>query len=189
MKNIEQELKLFLDEREYNILLEQAKTEPILQTNYYFGYRGMSKEKMVRVREKQGVYILCYKERMSQIEGVMVSDEREVELAPDLARRYLNSGIRQDELKSILNVDLGDDIVCLGSMDTYRAKFSLLEWTLELDKNVYLNHTDYELECEHKDVVALSKLKNYLYYAFGIVIKPATPKVERFMKVLNRIDI
>ena len=186
MKNIEQELKLLLDEREYNILLEQAKVAPILQTNYYFGYLGMSKEKMVRIREKQGVYLLCYKERMSQIDGVIVCDERECEIAPDFARRLLKEGIRQSELKSIFNVDLGDDLHCFGSMDTYRAKFQLAEWTLELDKNVYLDNTDYELECEHKDVVSLSKLKNYLFYAYGIVINPAIPKVQRFYKALNR---
>ena len=186
MKNIEQELKLFLDEREYDILLKQAKVEPILQTNYYFGYRGMSKEKMVRIREKQGVYLLCYKERMSQIDGITVCDERECELATDLARRFLKQGIRQSELKSIFNVDVVDDLTCLGSMDTYRAKFQLSEWTLELDKNVFLDKVDYELECEHRDVVALAKLKNFLYYAYGIVINPATPKVERFVQALNR---
>lgn len=186
MKNIEQELKLFLDEREYNILLNQAKVEPVLQTNYYFGYRGLPKEKMVRIRHKQGVYLLCYKERMSQIDGVTVCDEREVELAAELASKFIANGIRQDQLKSMLNVDVGDDVVCLGSMDTYRAKFQLAEWTLELDRNVFFNGVDYELECEHRDVVALSKLKNYLYYAFGIVIKPATPKVERFYQARNR---
>ena len=186
MKNIEQELKLFLDEREYNILLEQSKVNPTLQINYYFGYRGMSKEKMVRIREKLGVYVLCYKERLSQIDGVTVCDEREIELAFDTACRYIDNGIRQEELKNALNVDVGDDLVCLGNMETYRAKFQLAEWTLELDKNVYLDATDYELECEHRDVVALSKLKNYLYYAFGIVINPATPKVDRFMRALNR---
>ncbi|MCH5152120.1 MAG: CYTH domain-containing protein [Clostridiales bacterium] len=185
MKNIEQELKLFLDEREYNILLEQSKVKPTLQINYYFGYRGMSKEKMVRIREKLGVYVLCYKERLSQIEGVTVCDEREMELEFDAACRFIDNGIRQDELKNLLSVDVGDDLVCLGNMETYRAKFQLAEWTLELDKNVYFDKTDYEVECEHRDVVALSKLKNYLYYAFGIVINPATPKVERFMKALN----
>ena len=186
MKNIEQELKLLLDEREYNILLEQAKVTPILQTNYYFGYHGMSKDKMVRIREKQGVFLLCYKERMSQIDGVMVSNERECEIVPNVACRLLKEGIRQSELENILGVDSGDDLTCFGSMDTYRAKFPLAEWTLELDKNVYLDKVDYELECEHNDVVSLSKLRNYLFYAYGIVIRPATAKVQRFYTALNR---
>ena len=66
-------------------------------------------------------------------------------------------------------------------METYRSKFQLNEWTLELDRNVYFDRIDYELECEDRDVVALNKLKDYLYYKFGVVAKPSSPKVQRFM--------
>ena len=180
MKRIEQELKLSLDEREYLIILKQANVEPQLQTNYYFGYPSMDSQIMVRIRHKAGVFSLCYKHRMSQIDGVTVSDEREMELAPEVAERMLLNGIPASQLKQLFSVDL-EDMRCLGSLDTYRAKFQLNEWTLELDKNIYLNNVDYELECEDKDVVSLNKLKNYIYYRFGVVIKPASPKVQRFM--------
>ncbi|MCH5152391.1 MAG: CYTH domain-containing protein [Clostridiales bacterium] len=180
MKNIEQELKLSLDEREYRILYEQANVKPQLQTNYYFGYPSMSKEVMVRIRQKGSVFVLCYKRRMSQIDGVTVCDEHEIELAPTVAQKMLRNGINSDQLKQLFGVVL-DDMRCLGSMDTYRTKFTLNEWVLELDKNVYFDQVDYELECEHNDVVALNKLKNYLYYKFGVVIKPAIPKVQRFL--------
>ena len=182
MKNIEQDLKLMLDEREYNIIYQQAHVEPQLQTNYYFGYPHMDRQIMVRVREKAGVYILCYKRRMSQIDAVMVSDEREIELTAEVAHSMLKNGINSDQLKQLFGVEL-DDMHCLGSMATYRAKFQMEEWTLELDKNVYFDRVDYELECEHRDVVSLNKLKNYLYYKFGVVIKPAMPKVRRFLDV------
>lgn len=180
MKNIEQELKLMLDEREYGILYEQANVTPQLQTNYYFGYPSMSRETMVRIRQKGNVFVLCYKRRMSHADGVMVSDEHELELAPAVAQKMLKEGISSDKIKQLFGVVL-DDVHCLGCMDTYRAKFKLDEWTLELDKNVYYDHVDYELECEDNDVVALNKLKSYLYYKFGVVIKPALPKVQRFM--------
>ena len=180
MRNIEQELKLLLDEREYLIIYEQAKVEPQLQTNYYFGYPGMDKQIMVRIRQKSNRFILCYKRRMSQIDAVTVCDEREIDLSSEVAGNMLKNGISADILKQLFGVDL-EDMFCLGSMDTYRAKFQLNEWTLELDKNVYFDHVDYELECEDKDVVSLNKLKNYLYYKYGIVIKPASPKVQRFM--------
>ena len=184
MKNIEQELKLMLDEREYRILCEQTNVKPQLQTNYYFGYPSMSKETMVRIRQKGHVFVLCYKHRMSHIDGVMVSDEHEIELTPEVAQKMLNEGISADKVKQLFGVVL-DDLRCIGCMDTYRAKFKLDEWTLELDKNVYYEHIDYELECEDKDVVALNKLKNFLYYKFGIVIKPAMPKFQRFMLVYS----
>ena len=184
MKNIEQELKLLLDEREYGIIYRQAQVEPQLQTNYYFGYSSMSKNLMVRIRQKGDVYALCYKLRLSHIDSVMVCDEREVELAPDLAQKMLQTGIRSYQLKQLFDVEM-DDMYCLGSMKTYRAKFKLNEWTLELDKNVYFDTIDYELECEDKDVVSLNKLKNYLYYKFGVVIKPARPKVRRFLDAIR----
>lgn len=180
MKNIEQELKLALDEREYRILYEYAKTAPMLQTNYYFGYPSMSKEVMVRIRQKGKVFVLCYKRRMSQIDGVLVSDEREIELASEVAQKMLKNGIGSGQLKQLFNVDLMD-VHCLGSMETYRSKFQLEQWLLELDRNVYFDKVDYELECEHNDVVELNKLKNYLYYKFGVVVKPSAPKVQRFM--------
>ena len=187
MKNVEQELKLSLDEREYNILLEQAHAEPQLQTNFYFSYRNMPREVMVRIRQKGNVYTLCYKRNMTQIEGVAVSDERECELDPLYADTMLKRGISKVELKRILDVDVDDDLDLVGSLDTYRVKFQLVDWTLELDKNIYLNSVDYELECEHKDVVQLDKLKNYLYYAFGVVIRPSQPKVRRFMRTLENL--
>lgn len=185
MKNIEQELKLSLDEREYRILLEQAQIEPQLQTNFYFRHSGMTRDVMVRIRQKGNVYLLCYKRRMSDSDSVMVCDERECELSPDYADTMLNRGITKAELKRILDVDLEDDLDLLGSVDTYRAKFELEEWTLELDKNIYLGHIDYELECENSDVVALDRLKNYLSYVYGIVIKPSLPKLARFMQALK----
>ncbi|MCH5156767.1 MAG: CYTH domain-containing protein [Clostridiales bacterium] len=179
MKNIEQELKLALDEREYNIIYEKANVVPQLQTNYYFGYPRMDNETMVRIRQKGDSFTLCYKRRMSQIESVMVSDEREQALTAQQASQLLRYGIRGEVMKQLFGVNL-EDMHCLGSMDTFRAKFQLNEWTLELDKNVYCGRVDYELECEDRDVVSLSKLKNYLYYKFGVVIKPANPKVQRF---------
>ena len=181
MKNIEQELKLLLDEREYNIIFTAANVTPQLQTNYYFGYPTMDKEVMVRIRQKDGKFVLCYKRRMSQIDGVLVSDERETELTADVAARLLRNGISPQQIKQYFDVK-SEHLNCLGSMDTYRAKFQLDEWTLELDKNVYCDCIDYELECENNDVVLLNKLKNYLNYKFGVVIKPAMPKVQRFMQ-------
>lgn len=185
MKNIEQELKLLLDEREYELLSRQTTVEPQLQTNYYFAYPNMPQDVMVRIRNKNGVFLLCYKHRMYQSVGITVCDERECELAPEYANTMLDRGITSDELDSILNVDFDKDLTLLGSMDTYRTKFQMRDWTLELDKNLYLGQVDYELECEHRDVASLNALKNYLNFAFGVSIRPSSAKVERFLTALN----
>ena len=182
MKNIEQELKMALNEREYNILLAASGVSPQLQTNFYFRYKGMPVDVMVRLRRKGDEFILCYKRRLSDRSGVAVSDERECEIAPDFAMSLISRGITQSEVAHLLGADVTHDLTLVGSMDTYRAKFAIGEWSVELDKSVYSGRVDYELECENLFVEQLEKLKNYLFYAYGIVFRPSKPKVQRFLE-------
>ena len=182
MKNIEQELKMALDEREYDILLGVAQVEPQLQTNYYFRFKGMSRDLMIRLRVKGDVCVLCCKQRLSDRNGVTVCDERECEISPDFADSLRSRGITRDEVQQLLGVDVPKDLMPVGSMDTYRAKFQIQSWTVELDKCVYTGRVDYELECENLHVEQLEKLKNYLFYAYGIVFRPSKPKVQRFLE-------
>ena len=182
MKNIEQELKMALNEREYNILLAASGTASQLQTNYYFRYAGMPTDVMVRLRKKNGEYVLCYKRRLSDRSGVAVSDERECEISQDFAESLLSRGITQTEVKQLLGADLAHDLTLVGQMDTYRVKFDIGQWQVELDKSVYSGRVDYELECENLYVEQLEKLKNYLFYAYGIVFRPSKPKVQRFLE-------
>ena len=186
MKNIEQELKMALNEREYNILLDAAKAVPQLQTNYYFTYKEMPSETMVRLRVKGDKYLLCYKYRMSDRNGVTVADERECEVSEDLAESLMGRGMTQAEAKEFFGIDTPYDLKVVGSMETYRAKFKIEDWTIELDKNEYCGVVDYELECENLYVEQLEKLKNYLFYAYGIVFRPSAPKVQRFLKTIKK---
>ena len=186
MKNIEQELKMALDEREYNILLGVGHVKPQLQTNYYFRHKGMPKDMMIRLRKKGNEYKLCYKRQLSDRSGIAVSDERECEVSASFADSMCNRGITRTEARQLLGIDVPDDLSCVGSMDTYRAKFQIEQWTVELDKSVYAERVDYELECENLYVEQLEKLKNYLFYAFGIVFRPSKPKVQRFLEVASR---
>ena len=182
MRNLEQELKLSLTEREYNILLQLANVQPQLQTNYYFRYNEMPDELMVRLRKKGENCVLGYKCLLSNHNGVAVCDERECEVSADFADSFCSRGITQAELKRLINVDFPNDLHLVGSMNTYRAKFKIEEWTLELDKNEYLGIVDYELECENLYIEQLEKLKNYLFYAYGIIFRQSRPKVNRFLQ-------
>ena len=58
MKNIEQELKMRLDEREYDILLQKSDERPVLQTNYYFASDEIASDVMVRIRQK-GAFVFA----------------------------------------------------------------------------------------------------------------------------------
>ena len=187
MKTVEQELKLLLDEREYGILLKASNAESQLQTNYYFSYDGMPIDTMVRVRHKGQQYMLCYKHRVSNSKGVSVCEERECEISADFFDSLQRRGIYPSELNVLLGCNLTETLYYLGSMQTYRAKFNMESWTVELDKNVYLDQTDFELECENDDVASLDKLKNYLFYTYGVTIRPSCAKVERFFAAQKRI--
>lgn len=186
MKNVEQELKLRLTEREYRLLAERSDVKPQLQTNYYFYYDGMPRDEMVRLRQKGDAFLLCYKRRLSCREAVCVSDERECEITSERARYILQRGISVDEMRKLFGVTTVVPLLLAGKLETYRTKFVLSGWVLELDKNVYLDVTDYELECENDDVSELDKLKSYLFREFGIVAQPSNPKSERFYQALNK---
>ena len=182
MKNYEQELKMALNEREYNILQNVANIEPKLQTNYYFRYKGMPKELMIRIRKKGEQYLLGFKRRLSHSYGIAVSDEYECEVSEDFAKTMIDRGITQREMVRLLDVEVSSDLTYIGSMDTYRTKFKIEDWVLELDKNEYADKVDYELECENLYVEQLEKLKNYLFYAYGILFRQAKPKIRRFLE-------
>ena len=185
MTNFEQELKMTLSEREYNILSGVAGVSPQLQTNYYFRSNDMPADTMVRLRSKGKVHVLCYKHLLSDRSGIAVCDERECEVSADFAESMRKRGISIAEARTLLGVDIASELTLVGSMKTYRTKFNIDNWTVELDKNVYLDTVDYELECENLFVEQLEKLKNYLFYTYGIVFRPSKPKVQRFLQRYN----
>ena len=187
MRNLEQELKLQLDEREYNILQSIAKVSADLQVNYYFAPKHCNLNVMLRLRKKGDVFIACYKQRLTHANGVMVSDEKECEIDYGYAQTLIERGITAREVYNFFHVQVPGDFYFIGELATHRTKFVLGEWTLELDKNQYFGITDYELECENTQVEALAKLKSYLTYTYGIVIRPSLTKFERFLTAKSKV--
>ena len=185
MRNLEQELKLKLDEREYGILANLTDKEPQLQINYYFTSVHLPKNVMVRIRQKGDTFLLGYKERLQQSSGVMVCDERECEISPSYADSLIRRGILQHEINEMLKTDFYEMLTCEGKMETYRTAFDYMNWHFELDKNLYLDIVDYELECESENMQDLYNLKNYLVYKFGIVLKDSKAKSMRFFEAKN----
>lgn len=186
MRNLEQELKLQLTEREYNILQSVASVQPVEQINYYFAPKRCNANVMLRLRQKNDNFIACLKQRITHADGVMVSDEKECELDGDYAQTLIKRGITAKEATNFFQMDLTQDFFYLGKLTTYRTKFILGEWTLELDKNEYFDVTDYELECESDKVESLMKLKSYLTYTYAIAIRPSVTKFERFLTAKNK---
>lgn len=186
MRNLEQELKLQLTQREYDILQNVAKVEPVEQINYYFAPKHCNLNVMLRLRQKGNTFIACYKQRITHSNGVMVSDEKECEIDYNYAQTLIERGITVQEVAKFFQVDVAEDFLYIGKLTTDRTKFVLSEWTLELDKNNYFGITDYELECESTKIESLMKLKSYLTYTFGIAIRPSITKFERFLSATGK---
>lgn len=174
-----------LDEREYNVLAALSAQQPQLQTNYYFCSENFSPEEMVRIRQKNGCFLLGYKHRLQQQSGVTVCDERECEISADYAQSLCRRGIRAEEINGLLKTQMEEHLHFVGKMQTYRTTFCLNDWRLELDDSRYLGRRDFELECESSQIQQLAELQSYLSFQHGIVIKYSTPKSQRFFEALN----
>lgn len=184
MDNIERELKTSLNKTEYETLLKVGNAEPQLQTNHYFYCDKMPADVMLRIRQKSGKYLFCYKKLLDSANGVNVCDEREKDLDEDYANTLLNSGITPAILKQLVGVELPYTCKRVGSLNTYRAKFTLKNWTIELDKNEYLGTVDYELECECDSDELLEELKDCLSRDYGIPFRSSLSKKARFFNKL-----
>lgn len=189
MKNIEQELKLQLTEREYNVLHALGDGLDVEQVNYYFYYDNMPLKTMVRIRKKQGVYTLCYKDSLSQRNSVSVCRELECEITEGLAKSFMEKGISQQQLMTMLNISMPEPLRCIGNLTTIRKVINISGMKVELDRNSYLGVTDYELECECDNVEQLETLKNYLQFNYGITLKPSCAKSKRFAERLAGIPM
>ena len=186
MKTLEQELKLQLTSAEYRTLCELTDEKPRLQINYYFQIAEPRADlAMVRIREKDGNFLLCYKSSISKRNGVWVNDERECELEKSFAQSLIARGISETEINAMLKTDFHQKLEYAGKLETYRTTFFLQNWKLELDKNFYLDFCDYELECECESAQELERLKEFLHQNYGVEIRYSTAKSARFFQAKN----
>lgn len=134
--HIEKEYKMMINKKEYENILFDYSVNPILQTNHY--YRTGYKDKTARIRIIDNKYIFTlkvskkdYKEEYEfEIKDNSLNDERIIEL-------FKSFNITSVEYE--------------GYMDTYRAIVKLENGELCIDKSIYNNSIDYELEYELLD--------------------------------------
>lgn len=188
MKQIEQELKLELTEREFSILSKNAHRGAKPQTNYYFCYNEMPIGEMVRLRQRDYTYELCLKRKLQQKDNIFVSTERNCELTADLATSFVKNGITKEQIKNMLGLTIGGDLYCVGNILTERTVTRILGLEVELDKSFILDDVVFELECECNSVDKLAELKHFLVQQYGIVLKESQPKSKRFFDKLEGYD-
>ena len=165
--NIEIEAKVLLLKDEYNAIIETLnlqKYRKIKQTNHYIDTPDRYLKKNVialRIREKDEEFELTLKTPLS--EGILEKNEniswRDFE---NLSERQIfpDGNIRKFLL--ILGVKVSD-LKVLTSLCTERIHVEFEGFGLALDKNIYSNIVDYELEVESSSIErAQQEIENIL---------------------------
>lgn len=146
--NMEIEFKTSISENKYNELLDKfdLRDNIFKQTNYYFDTVNLdlSKSKTVlRIRQKGERFKVTLK-KQSEVGAF----ENHVFLTKDEALDLIENGFNTK--KYFDEIDF--DVKFYSSLDNYRVSTPYLEGTLFLDKCVYRDVVDYEVEYEYFDL-------------------------------------
>ena len=79
-------------------------------------------------------------------------------------------------------IDLPDDLICYGSLTTFRTSFLFERLKIEFDQSEYLDVADYEIEIEYDENSKQQALE--LADKLGLTDKNTTSKSERFFAKL-----
>ena len=156
--NFEYELKLMLSEEEYMKLLETEGEETVLQVNHYFDtpvFGMWDKGTVIRIRDIKSSFEITVKKKKEGRDaiGVLSMDEYTRDISQEVASDLIKG--RQD-IKEFLPEDYVYSNAALkkvGSIATFRKKIRINEELpmAELDKSIYSDLVDYELEWEIDD--------------------------------------
>lgn len=166
--NLEIEYKMLLSQADFERLCSfYPQAEAVLQINTYYDClnnplksRGMG----MRIREKEGRFIFCLKQKTP--EG---HEEYETEVQEN-SLQALNEPAVQEIFHRL---EICGPFCAVGQLWTKRAEIACLNGTLCLDQNQYYGKTDYELEFElypqadpqkaQKELAAILKQINLTY--------------------------
>jgi uncharacterized protein YjbK len=195
---VERELKYMLTREGWEALRAWARASGAWvseaeQRNTYFdlgadalGTRRVS----LRLREKGGKFLLCYKRQTHQDGAQMHSEEQEEVVGAEVAARalgepasLLGSGLRPVVALEGFALQEKLDLSALrivGELWTQRAVLRLGEFLLELDWSVYGGTEDFEVECETARLEEAEGQLLGLLGALGVSHEASTrPKVAR----------
>ncbi len=181
-----------LTEDEYESLLVFQGCDAFKQTNHYFDTCdfAMNRNKtVIRIREKENSYELTVKTNKSVTKdtGVVAMDENNLNIDGKTAVKLLAGGL---DIRELLPVDVvhSDKKLCyIGKITTVRKKIRINEKLpmAELDKSVYNDTVDYELEweiSEEKYNEAVGNLKN-----IGIPLEGRLSGLSKYGRLVERL--
>lgn len=136
---IELEKKVLLTKAEYECLINFCGIDArsFIQMNYYYDSDDFRMNDMgitYRIREKSGKYKSTVKKHCFGV------NEQSLEKSREAKSQFDNSFFKNKDIK------------LQGSLETYRTVIAPLEGIeIAIDKNIYLDFTDYELEIEYTE--------------------------------------
>ena len=149
----EKESKYMVDEKKFNEILGKKvmNCKYIKQNNYYYDDENFSLSKKsctLRVRETQGDLQLQLKKQIG-IDGMYRTSQ---ENSADIIE--IPSVIKVEEIQNFFDYKedifekLTNNFFLLGNLQTTRHYYKLKNHILFLDKNIYLDKIDFEIEIE-----------------------------------------
>lgn len=188
MINIEQELKLALDERQYNNIVADALSCSE-HTNHYFYCDHMPSGLTVRIRHSDSGYVLTVKVHVSHTNDVNVCQEHNAELTEGLAISMIECGITAEQLQHIVGIEVPYNLRSIGYMTNLRSIVDIDGHIVEVDRCSYLDTVDYELEYECNDRAKMQRLRSVLIHRYALSLTASVSKYHRFCEVLSKIPM
>ena len=167
---IEIEAKILISQDDYRKLTKLFPECPrYIQTNYYIDSenRILNKEGIaLRIRQKTDRFELTLKTPLSQ--GLL---EKNCVITKDQFNDFRNKGIfpkgDTSRFLTMLDIDL-DSLKILTSLTTERIDVEYKGGLLSIDRNVYSDITDYEVEFEYNNLEGAKTILSELLAEHGI---------------------
>lgn len=187
--NIEKEYKFLINEDQFQQILEKYQfKDKIIQTNYYFDSQDflLAKDNItLRCREKNDMFYLQAKIKNKNNKNYTSSQELSVKIdsIPDI----IDNQFLYTKLTSFPSKYKGITFKKIGLLTTTRHLVQINDLIIHLDKNLYNNTIDFEIEIEfdiesYEKVLEIIKILN-LKNSVSI-----NGKKNRFIKSLNNLN-
>ncbi|PAD38229.1 CYTH domain-containing protein [Terribacillus sp. 7520-G] len=188
-QEIEIEFKNLLTEAEFKKLyhaLEMESAPVIQQVNHYFETKDFQLKQQgsaLRIREKNGRFQSTLKQ--PQGDGLLETHD---DLTEEQAKAWLQGQITlgPDISKQLKEMDISAaELNYGGSLETIRREKSYNDTTIVLDKSIYGDTVDYELELEASSYKHGENVFQTLLDAHGIGKRKTPNKIQRFYDSLQ----
>lgn len=190
--NFEYELKIMLSQPEYEKLLSYTGCDSFKQVNYYFDtpdFDMYDNKTVIRIRVTDGDYELTVKTKRpgGSAEGVVSMDENNVIIKEDTAAMILGGKADICRYLPLNDVYEGKKLVNVGMITTIRKKIRINDNLpmAELDKSIYCETADYELEweiSEEKYNMAVESLQKA-----GITLDGRRKGLSKYGRLVDRL--